>query len=122
MATDSTLQKIADNLLAQFDKTLLDNSTDFSSCDQILNAAPSEHKGGLESLYCDLLLDALISGYYRYSEMDTNLKMENPHLAFSLRAPSTSGWHGATERKRTVSRKKNTIGSHLRLFLSAKIP
>lgn len=49
MATDSTLQKIADNLLAQFDKTLLDNSTDFSSCDQILNAAPSEHKGGLES-------------------------------------------------------------------------
>lgn len=66
MATDSTLQKIADNLLAQFDKTLLDNSTDFSSCDQILNAAPSEHKGGLESLYCDLLLDALISGYYRY--------------------------------------------------------
>lgn len=43
MATDSTLQKIADNLLAQFDKTLLDNSTDFSSCDQILNAAPSEH-------------------------------------------------------------------------------
>lgn len=25
MATDSTLQKIADNLLAQFDKTLLDN-------------------------------------------------------------------------------------------------
>ena len=71
MATDSTLQKIADNLLAQFDKTLLDNSTDFSSCDQILNAAPSEHKGGLESLYCDLLLDALISGYYRYSEMDT---------------------------------------------------
>lgn len=24
MATDSTLQKIADNLLAQFDKTLLD--------------------------------------------------------------------------------------------------
>ena len=28
MATDSTLQKIADNLLAQFDKTLLDNSTD----------------------------------------------------------------------------------------------
>ena len=55
MATDSTLQKIADNLLAQFDKTLLDNSTDFSSCDQILNAAPSEHKGGLESLYCDLL-------------------------------------------------------------------
>lgn len=59
MATDSTLQKIADNLLAQFDKTLLDNSTDFSSCDQILNAAPSEHKGGLESLYCDLLLDAL---------------------------------------------------------------
>ena len=52
MATDSTLQKIADNLLAQFDKTLLDNSTDFSSCDQILNAAPSEHKGGLESLYC----------------------------------------------------------------------
>lgn len=60
MATDSTLQKIADNLLAQFDKTLLDNSTDFSSCDQILNAAPSEHKGGLESLYCDLLLDALM--------------------------------------------------------------
>lgn len=61
MATDSTLQKIADNLLAQFDKTLLDNSTDFSSCDQILNAAPSEHKGGLESLYCDLLLDALMT-------------------------------------------------------------
>lgn len=29
MATDSTLQKIADNLLAQFDKTLLDNSTDW---------------------------------------------------------------------------------------------
>lgn len=47
MATDSTLQKIADNLLAQFDKTLLDNSTDFSSCDQILNAAPSEHKDEL---------------------------------------------------------------------------
>ena len=57
MATDSTLQKIADNLLAQFDKTLLDNSTDFSSCDQILNAAPSEHKGGLESL--SFLLDGL---------------------------------------------------------------
>ena len=76
MATDSTLQKIADNLLAQFDK----------------------------------------------SHILSNLKMENPHLAFSLRAPSTSGWHGATERKRTVSRKKNTIGSHLRLFLSAKIP
>lgn len=78
MATDSTLQKIADNLLAQFDKTLLDNSTDFSSCDQILNAAPSEHKGGLESLYCDLLLDALISGYYRYSEMDTKQLVDDP--------------------------------------------
>ena len=78
MATDSTLQKIADNLLAQFDKTLLDNSTDFSSCDQILNAAPSEHKGGLESLYSDLLLDALISGYYRYSEMDTKQLVDDP--------------------------------------------
>lgn len=78
MATDSTLQKIADNLLAQFDKTLLDNSTDFSSCDQILNSAPSEHKGGLESLYCDLLLDALISGYYRYSEMDTKQLVDDP--------------------------------------------
>lgn len=78
MATDSTLQKIADNLLAQFDKTLLDNSTDFSSCDQILNAAPSEHKGVLESLYCDLLLDALISGYYRYSEMDTKQLVDDP--------------------------------------------
>ena len=78
MATDSTLQKIADNLLAQFDKTLLDNSTDFSSCDQILNAAPTEHKGGLESLYCDLLLDALISGYYRYSEMDTKQLIVDP--------------------------------------------
>ena len=78
MATDSTLQKIADNLLAQFDKTLLDNSTDFSSCDQILNAAPSEHKGGLESLYCDLLMDALISGYYRYSEMDTKQLVDDP--------------------------------------------
>ena len=78
MATDSTLQKIADNLLAQFDKTLLDNSTDFSSCDQILNAAPSEHKGGLESLYCDLLLDALISGYYRYSEMNTKQLVDDP--------------------------------------------
>lgn len=78
MATDSTLQKIVDNLLAQFDKTLLDNSTDFSSCDQILNAAPSEHKGGLESLYCDLLLDALISGYYRYSEMDTKQLVDDP--------------------------------------------
>ena len=81
MATDSTLQKIADNLLAQFDKTLLDNSTDFSSCDQILNAAPSEHKGGLESLYCDLLLDALISGYYRYSEMDTKQLVDDPLYA-----------------------------------------
>lgn len=282
MATENTLEIIADKLLAQFDKILLDNSTDFSSCDQIVKTAPPEHKGGLESLYCDLLLDALISGYYRYSEMDTkqlvddplytkfkkmvygldrsdpynllyyaiidlvsekkenvlqylsayldekikslktesgiftaedftyilvvplkegfpgmwsaigrmldrddveagipemcaaldhlyydsknesiiesltqvlqcnpkillakellgytyynmqmwemhshilsNLKMENPHLAFSLRAPSTSGWHGATERKRIISRKKNTIGSHLGLFLSAKIP
>lgn len=81
MATDSSLQKIADNLLAQFDKTLLDNSTDFSSCDQILNAAPSEHKGGLESLYCDLLLDALISGYYRYSEMDTKQLINDPLYA-----------------------------------------
>ena len=80
MATDSTLQKIADNLLAQFDKTLLDNSTDFSSCDQILNAAPSEHKGGLESLYCDLLLDALISGYYRYSEMDTKQLVDDHYI------------------------------------------
>lgn len=82
MATDSTLQKIADNLLAQFDKTLLDNSTDFSSCDQILNAAPSEHKGGLESLYCDLLLDALISGYYRYSEMDTKQLVDDPLFSY----------------------------------------
>ena len=78
MATDSARQKIADNLLAQFDKTLLDNSTDFSSCDQIVNAVPSEHKGGLESLYCDLLLDALISGYYRYSEMDTKQLIVDP--------------------------------------------
>lgn len=53
MATDSTLQKIADNLLAQFDKTLLDNSTDFSSCDQILNAAPSEHKDLIEKVKAD---------------------------------------------------------------------
>ena len=30
------------------------------------------------------------------SHILSNLKMENPHLAFSLRAPSTSGWHGAT--------------------------
>ena len=85
MATDSTLQKIADNLLAQFDKTLLDNSTDFSSCDQILNAAPSEHKGGLESLYCDLLLDALISGYYRYSEMDTKQQWNHKDVCEILR-------------------------------------
>ena len=81
MATENTLQEIADNLLAQFDKTLLDNSTDFSSCDQIVKTAPSEHKGGLESLYCDLLLDALISGYYRYSEMDTKQLIVDPLYA-----------------------------------------
>lgn len=55
MATDSTLQKIADNLLAQFDKTLLDNSTDFSPCDQILNAAPSEHKEVMKNLFKEQL-------------------------------------------------------------------
>ena len=81
MATENTLQIIADKLLAQFDKTLLDNSTDFSSCDQIVKSAPSEHKGGLESLYCDLLLDALVSGYYRYSEMDTKQLIDDPLYA-----------------------------------------
>ena len=78
MATENTLEIIADKLLAQFDKILLDNSTDFSSCDQIVKTAPLEHKGGLESLYCDLLLDALISGYYRYSEMDTKQLVDDP--------------------------------------------
>lgn len=78
MATENTLEIIADKLLAQFDKILLDNSTDFSSCDQIVKTAPPEHKGGLESLYCDLLLDALISGYYRYSEMDTKQLVDDP--------------------------------------------
>ena len=55
MATENTLEIIADKLLAQFDKILLDNSTDFSSCDQIVKTAPPLLRSTFGRTYFGLL-------------------------------------------------------------------
>ena len=42
---------------------------DFKNCINVITSAPSQYHTELQDAYCDLLLNSLISGYLRYSEL-----------------------------------------------------
>lgn len=78
MAAEDLLQQYADRLFSEFDRCMLAGSADLSLCDRIVDTAPSGCRVGLTSLYCDMILDALVGGCCRYSDMDTNQLRSEP--------------------------------------------